>query len=216
MSQNTDSQPFGSQATESQHGAHVVYKLLSNKDKDKDSRKFREQVENDRQELKALLRQGIRQIEQKNRSRCDEFDKLVEEALRSETPREGDSNGRAQASYDTLKTFKSTYENALCLFERIRDLADDFHSMEDMLSEARERPMERATGNKWREEVEETQRLLGLGRNKALRTVGRVVGLENAVDGTDTMELHRSLVYLERGVKRMVKGLPMPPNQAME
>ncbi len=75
----------------------------------------------------------------------------------------------------------------------------------------------------WAREVQETERLLKLGHRIAVRRVKRVLGADGE-DGTEAVDqggegereegglgygLLRSLRYAERGVKRMVKGLPV-------
>jgi hypothetical protein len=80
----------------------------------------------------------------------------------------------------------------------------------------------------WKQDVEETDRQLKMGARVALRNVKKVLGADVEGDGlgrTDedgdvdmegegekvelNYELQKSLRYAERGVKRMVKGLPM-------
>jgi hypothetical protein len=80
----------------------------------------------------------------------------------------------------------------------------------------------------WKQDVEDTDRQLKMGARVALRNVKKVLGADVEGDelrGTDedgdvdmegegkkaelNYELQKSLRYAERGVKRMVKGLPM-------
>jgi hypothetical protein len=78
---------------------------------------------------------------------------------------------------------------------------------------------------KWVQDIERTERLLKLGHKTAVRHVKRVLGAEahdnetlrDETDGQErgigvreelNMELLQGLRYAERGVKRMVKGLP--------
>jgi hypothetical protein len=77
----------------------------------------------------------------------------------------------------------------------------------------------------WAQDVAETEKQLRLGHKVALRNVRKVLGANNCVDGTGApedqevdgremmagelnYELLKTLRYAERGVKRMVKGLP--------
>jgi hypothetical protein len=116
--------------------------------------------------------------------------------------------------------------------------------MEELLNEVRGAQLEKLDSQNCEQEVKETERILTLGRNKAVRNVGRVLGIERLggggglgkeevavaavgagaaprdgdVDGAEgeveddgeelNMELLRTLEYAERGVKRMVKGIP--------
>jgi hypothetical protein len=80
----------------------------------------------------------------------------------------------------------------------------------------------------WKQNVEETDRQLKTGARVALRNVKKVLGADVDNDGLGVMdedgdvdmegegkkvelnyELQKSLRYAERGIKRMVKGLPM-------
>lgn len=77
----------------------------------------------------------------------------------------------------------------------------------------------------WKQDIEDTDKQLKKGARVAVRNVKKMLGgnAENPVmtdeDGDVDMEgdakvglnyeLQRSLRYAERGVKRMVKGLPM-------
>jgi hypothetical protein len=78
-------------------------------------------------------------------------------------------------------------------------------------------------GETWKQEIEETDRQLKMGARVALRNVKKVIGVEVEagedqdgdvnMEGSEKMELNyglrESLRYAERGVKRMVKTLPM-------
>lgn len=78
----------------------------------------------------------------------------------------------------------------------------------------------------WTEDVEKTARLLKIGAKSAIRNVKKVLGADVEVDNMEDLreedqgmktveemelnyELHTSLQYAERGVKRMVKCLPI-------
>lgn len=75
----------------------------------------------------------------------------------------------------------------------------------------------------WTEDVEKTARLLKVGAATAFRNMKMVLGADveadnvveegsERMDAVETMELNyelqKSLQYAERGVKKMVKGLP--------
>jgi transcription initiation factor IIE alpha subunit len=76
----------------------------------------------------------------------------------------------------------------------------------------------------WKQEVEDTDKQLKRGARVALRNVKKVLGadvedtrmtdeegdvdMEAGEKAELNYELHKSLRYAERGVKRMVKGLP--------
>ena len=83
-------------------------------------------------------------------------------------------------------------------------------------------PVDNATiTDKWMQDIEETERLLRVGYKTAARNAQKALGMET--DGCETaegedngigvltnvnMELREGLRYTERGVKRMVKGIP--------
>ena len=69
----------------------------------------------------------------------------------------------------------------------------------------------------WAKDVEETEQKLMLGHEVALRKVKKVLGVDGGEQGSEAVEggddesdyqLQKCLKYAERGVKRMVKGLP--------
>ena len=77
----------------------------------------------------------------------------------------------------------------------------------------------------WKQDIEDTDKQLKKGARVALRNVKKVLGadvddtrmtdedgdvdMEGAEKVELSYELHKSLRYTERGVKRMVKGLPL-------
>ncbi|KAF1930114.1 uncharacterized protein M421DRAFT_419156 [Didymella exigua CBS 183.55] len=81
----------------------------------------------------------------------------------------------------------------------------------------------------WTEEVDKTARLLKIGAETAIKNVKRVLGADVEVHDTENIdgetlvngetmealgkmelnyELHKTLLFAERGVKKMVKSLP--------
>lgn len=122
-------------------------------------------------------------------------------------------------------------DTAAEVIRKSKSLIKDYDDMEAMLNKVRDEQQKKLAAENWESEVRETERLLLLGRNRAVRCVGRVVdvaekdkgyvedgdgdktenGGDEAVeddDGDADMGLLRTLEYAERGVKRMVKGIP--------
>jgi hypothetical protein len=100
-------------------------------------------------------------------------------------------------------------------------LVREYDNIEEMVAKAAEDDRKLITDT-WQQDVEEMKRLLDLGHRKALRDVKKVLGVNGAEEMTERdkddsgrltkMEpnhgLSDTLRYAERGVKRMVKGLP--------
>lgn len=90
----------------------------------------------------------------------------------------------------------------------------EYHELDAMIERLSGESVTTVT-DEWTHAVEDKERLLRLGHKTAARNVKKVLGME--VDETEVdahegpkpnMELRNRLRYVERGVKRMVKGLP--------
>lgn len=123
------------------------------------------------------------------------------------------------------------YASAEDVLSSSKRLVAEYDRMERMINDATQ-DGEEPVMETWKQEVKETERLLEVGRRKALRDVKKVLGADveddrmdgiegsgrvieermdsNEKESSDTLnyELLKSLRYAERGVKRMVKGLP--------
>lgn len=103
-------------------------------------------------------------------------------------------------------------------------LLDDYMRLDKQFTDMRSAQAE-PVGETWHQELQETERQLKLGARVAVRKVNKVLGAavedddddllrEGEVQGAEEEEqklnygLLKSLGYVERGVKRMVKGLP--------
>jgi hypothetical protein len=120
----------------------------------------------------------------------------------------------------------TTHKHAVDLLNKCKALTEYYDRIENIINGARKDQVEQAQlARTWEDEVKETERLLDMGRNKALRLLGRVLGLDaegnDKIGGGDEMvgveeggkakhgnEMLRALGYAERGVKRMVKPVP--------
>jgi hypothetical protein len=103
-------------------------------------------------------------------------------------------------------------------------LINEYRRLDGMIAQLREEQPD-AIADTWKQDIENTHKQLKKGARVAVRNVKKVLGAdaEDPVmtdeDGDVDMEgdakvgldyeLQRSLRYAERGVKRMVKGLPM-------
>jgi hypothetical protein len=107
--------------------------------------------------------------------------------------------------------------NALAASEA---LFNEYERLDKMIVDMRDEQAE-TVAQTWQHELQEAEQLLQKGARVALRNVKKVLGTKEAGDehgdeemheGEDTQELNyelqKSLRYAERGVKRMVKGLP--------
>ncbi len=103
-------------------------------------------------------------------------------------------------------------------------LINEYRRLDGMIAKLREEQPD-TIADTWKQDIEDTDKQLKKGARVAVRNVKKMLGgnAENPVmtdeDGDVDMEgdakvglnyeLQRSLRYAERGVKRMVKGLPM-------
>jgi hypothetical protein len=103
-------------------------------------------------------------------------------------------------------------------------LLEEYERLDKMISNMRDeqtKPM----AETWHQDLEGTKQKLEMGARVALRNIKKVLGAEVDDDAMDAggegdeemtlveddslnYELQKSLRYVERGVKRMVKGLP--------
>lgn len=116
------------------------------------------------------------------------------------------------------------FESASKVNTACKSLVSEYNTFEAMIVEMAGDNKNQITET-WAQDVTETERQLRLGHKVALRNVKKVLGASDGENGTgaadeeklenDGMmagelnyELVKSLRYAERGVKRMVKGLP--------
>jgi hypothetical protein len=103
------------------------------------------------------------------------------------------------------------------------NLLKEYTRLDDMIKDLRDEHRD-PLGESWNQDIEEVDRKLRMGARVALRRVGKVLGVDKVdEDGDEVMEegedselvegmeesyeLQKSLRYVERGVRRMVKGL---------
>jgi hypothetical protein len=118
----------------------------------------------------------------------------------------------------------ATYTSVTNVLEASENLIKEYERVDNMGKEMRNEDA-KPVAETWNQELAEAERQLNVGARVALRNVKKVLGAdmegeEVDGDGDEEMqdaegekelnyELQKSLRYAERGVKRMVKGLPM-------
>jgi hypothetical protein len=99
-------------------------------------------------------------------------------------------------------------------------LLDEYERLDKMIVDMRDEEAEPVVET-WQQELQEAEQKLQMGARVALRNVKKVLGADAGHKHSDeemhnegeekqelNYELQKSLRYAERGVKRMVKGLP--------
>jgi len=148
---------------------------------------------------------------------------MIENALKTpDRPFEGEAptyTGTSiaeNAAYTPVAGVLAASENLIKEYERLDKMSKDMQQ-EDA----------KPVAETWNQELAEAERQLKMGARVALRNVKKVLGADTEEDergvtegdGDEEMqdaeggqelnyELQKSLRYAERGVKRMVKGLP--------
>ena len=153
----------------------------------------------------------------------DELAAIILKALR--TPNQ--NVNRETANFKgTRIAGNAIYASITTILTASSSLVDEYRRLDDMITKLRnEQPA--ALVDTWKHDVEDTDRQLRRGARVALRNVKKMLDadVEDVVmgeadeDGDVKMEdgeevelnyeLRKSLKYAERGVKRMVKGLPV-------
>jgi hypothetical protein len=137
-------------------------------------------------------------------------------------------NSSAQENLSTLGGTKiarnAIFKSVAYVITSSEDLVAEYERLDKLIEGLRDAEPE-GVAEKWTENVDKTARLLRLGAGTAIRNVKKVLGADIANDeaeeadentermeGLENMELnydfHKSLKYAEKGVKKMVKGLP--------
>ncbi|KAF1944767.1 hypothetical protein EJ02DRAFT_370778 [Clathrospora elynae] len=217
--------------TESQQVLAVGQILKKPKIDDNELQQFRATVTADQKKLKGVLAQRALQAKKEEKRRRDELASMVLEALQSPNrPTQGETPTFA----GTTITGNAIYDSATNILTASGGLVQEYQRLDGMIAKMREEQAE-PIAETWKQQVEETDKQLKLGARVALRNVKKVLGadveseemgmadgdrdvdmdVEGDTPGEGTVlnyELQKSLRYAERGVKRMVKGLPMDEN----
>jgi hypothetical protein len=119
----------------------------------------------------------------------------------------------------------AVYISVTSMLSASEGLVKEYQRLDGMIASLRDEQPD-PIADTWKQDVEETDKQLKMGARVALRNVKKVLGadVEGGMDedgdvdmtleekGKDvelSFELQKSLRYAERGVKRMVKGLPV-------
>ncbi|CAO2655917.1 Nn.00g047200.m01.CDS01 [Neocucurbitaria sp. VM-36] len=193
---------------------------------DKEVQRFRAKVIADQKQLKALLGHRIHQArihreEEETRRRNEIATKIMEALQKPNQPTQGESptfmgtSIAGNAAYASVVDVLTASEGLIAQYQRLDNIIKDLWN-EDAESVA----------DKWKQDIHETEMQLKMGARVALRNVKKVLGADvesdevvAAEEGVDEnmegvvgeeldYELQKSLRYAERGIKRMVKGLP--------
>ncbi|KAH7396565.1 hypothetical protein DE146DRAFT_695529 [Phaeosphaeria sp. MPI-PUGE-AT-0046c] len=194
---------------------------------DKEVQQLRIKVTADRKKLKALLHQRSQQAEEAEAHRRNEVAAIIFDALKIQ--KRSTPNDVPKFTGTRIAT-NSAYTSVTEVFTASETLLDEYARLDKKIADM---GSEQAgpLGDTWHQELQEAERQLQMGARVAVRNVKKVLGAVLDGDGKDTdltrdsemqkaegdglelkYELQRSLRYAERGVKRMVKGLPEEDN----
>ncbi|KAF1845427.1 uncharacterized protein K460DRAFT_395090 [Cucurbitaria berberidis CBS 394.84] len=194
---------------------------------DKEVEHFREKVTADQEQLRALLEQRMHQAEEEEARRRYEIAATIMEAL--ETPNQA-IQGQTPTLGGTKIASNTAYASVSDVLKASEGLIVEYQRLDNIIKGLRDERTE-SVADTWKQNLDETEKQLKMGARVALRNVKKVLGADTEgeelapvdEDGDEKMEgvvgeaetetelnyeLHRSLRYAERGVKRMVKGLP--------
>ncbi|CAN9082271.1 unnamed protein product [Alternaria alternata] len=188
-----------------------------------DVQHFRATIVEDQKKLNGLIAKRKLQANKQEQHHRDELAATILEALR--TPNRPVKSETANFK-GTRIAGNQLYASVTTILTTSSDLVNEYRRLDDMITKLRnEQPATRA--DTWKQDVEDTDRQLRRGARVALRNVKKMLGadVEDVImgeadeDGDVKMEggeevelnyeLRKSLRYTERGVKKMVKGLPV-------
>ncbi|KAL5118531.1 eukaryotic ribosomal protein [Pleosporales sp. CAS-2024a] len=201
--------------TESQQMLAIASLLKKPKLDDKELRQFGARVTNDCERLQERLSQRVQQAKEVRARRRDELTSTILDALK--TPNR-DTQGEPFVFPGT-----QIADNAACIpvmdaLSSSEALLEEYKRVDKMIADmagAQRAPV----AETWQRDATMVEEKLQLGARVALRRVRRVLGAdggseddkedaEEVVEEEEDYGLQKSLRYAERGVKRMVKGLP--------
>ncbi|KAF2449609.1 hypothetical protein P171DRAFT_480685 [Karstenula rhodostoma CBS 690.94] len=207
-------------ATETQQVQAVMSLLAKPKGDEKEIHQFQKKVADDKRAMNTLLQRRREQAERYDARRQNEMSALIAEALTK--PK---TTSREPMTFEPTKIASNNiYHSALKVDVGCRNMISEYDGLETTIAKLAGDHKNTVT-EKWVQDIERTERLLKLGHKTAVRHVKKVLGAEVqgeetlsgetegrgkgiGVQGELNMELLQGLRYAERGVKRMVKGLP--------
>ncbi|KAF2649832.1 hypothetical protein K491DRAFT_697782 [Lophiostoma macrostomum CBS 122681] len=196
--------------------------------KSKEIQEFRAKVDKNQRDLRDQLHQRVREAKQVQSSRHDDASALLQDVFNPSSSIAHPPNGNRLSYPGTSIDRSATYASANEVVKSSEDLLNEYGRIEKLIEDSKcgdEQPM----ADSWQQEAKDMERQLELGRKKAIRDVKKTLGADydgerglehpEGPDGAeeniggkenDTLdyELLKTLRYAERGVKRMVKGLP--------
>ncbi|KAF2690131.1 hypothetical protein K458DRAFT_459163 [Lentithecium fluviatile CBS 122367] len=195
--------------------------LLKRPRGDKDEvKQFRAKVTKDQKAMKGVLQQRLQQAKKEDARRSNELTSLIANALQ---PRTEHTQANPATFPNTTIATNPTFESAGRVNAACKSLISEYNAIEATIVGMGGDRQKKVT-EKWARDVTETEGKLRLGHRVALRNVKKVLGAngetgtgadeEEQMEGDGLMtgelnyELLKSLRYAERGIKRMVKGLP--------
>ncbi|KAG9189057.1 hypothetical protein G6011_05925 [Alternaria panax] len=212
-----------SPASESQQMFAFSQLLEKPKNGELHMQQFRATVVADQKKLNELIEKRKLQANKEEQRRRNELASTILEALR--TPNRS-AQSKTASFAGTHIAGNAVYTSVTTVLSASSVLINEYQRLDDMIAKLRdEQPATLA--DTWRQDVKDTDQQLKKGARVALRNVKKMLGadVEDVVigeadeDGDVDMEggeevelnfeLRKSLRYAERGVKRMVKGLPV-------
>ncbi|KAF2036744.1 hypothetical protein EK21DRAFT_51354 [Setomelanomma holmii] len=206
--------------TESQQILAVGSLLKKPKHDDKEMQQFRTTVATERKRMKQLLDQRVRQAEKEESRRRTEIASTIVNALQKPSRA---VQGDAPTFAGTTIAENSAYTPVPGLLAASAGLIAEYERLDDMVTNMQD-DQAGSLAETWTQDLQEAETQLKLGARVALRNVKKVLGadvedeLKQEKDGDEDManegehelnfELNDSLRYAERGVRRMVKGIP--------
>ncbi|KAI4645931.1 hypothetical protein J4E93_005510 [Alternaria ventricosa] len=210
-----------SPAPESQQMLSLSRLLEKPKKDETQMQEFRATINADQKKYNALLAQRKLQAEKEEERRREELTSTIFEAL--QTPNRP-AKGKPETFAGTQIAGNAVYTSVTSVLRASEALVNEYQRLDGMIAKLREEQPD-TIADTWKQDIEDTDKQLKKGARVALRNVKKVLGadVEDSVttdeDGDVDMErgekvelnyeLQKSLRYAERGVKRMVKGLPM-------
>ncbi|KAF1911184.1 hypothetical protein BDU57DRAFT_507933 [Ampelomyces quisqualis] len=203
-------------STESQQVLALGSLLKEPKTDNQEVQHFRREIVADRKRMEALLDQRAQQAQEAETRRRSELASTIREAL---TTPNRNIEGEAPTFYGTIIAEHLSYVPVANVLASSSALLQEYERLDKVSTDMRDEQAGPVTET-WHQELQEAERQLQMGARVALRNVQKVLGVNvesieridtgGEGDGQDELnyELHKSLRYAERGVRRMVKGLP--------
>ncbi|KAF2001842.1 hypothetical protein P154DRAFT_574520 [Amniculicola lignicola CBS 123094] len=211
--------------TESQQFMSLPKLLKTPKKDDKDMKQFRDKVDRDQSSLKKSLQEKLLQAEKERERRQNEIASIISSALlpRADAPQKGPKD----SFMGTLIAQNPQLPPAAEALKTCGALVVRFAETENMIAGLQLKGGDKSSMQEWKNDLDETEGKLTLGYRVAMRKTMKVLGaeevdgqsgknskedaeVEDAMKGVElNYDLQNGLRYMERGVKRMVKGLPV-------